>query len=73
MKEASSAETPYGRYITSDGWLVLNLEDAPPVRNVEKGGASYPIEPREHRFENRRTRTRSSRRRRPDVGVARDA
>jgi len=24
MKEASSADTPYGRYITSEGWFVLN-------------------------------------------------
>lgn len=52
VKEASSAETPYGRYITSDGWFVLNLEDALAVRNAEKGGATYPIEPREHPFEN---------------------
>jgi hypothetical protein len=28
MKEASSADTPYGPYTTSEGWLVLNLEDA---------------------------------------------
>jgi len=52
MREASSAVTPYGRYITSEGWFVLNLEDALAVRNAEKGGASYPIEPREHPFEN---------------------
>ena len=25
VKEASSEETPYGRYVTSDGWFVLNL------------------------------------------------
>ena len=25
--EASSTETPYGRYITSAGWFVLNLEE----------------------------------------------
>jgi len=48
--EASSAETPYGRYITSDGWFVLNLEDALAVRNEEKGGATYPIEARELPF-----------------------
>ena len=54
-KEASSEETPYGRYITSDGWFVLNLEDALAVRNEEKGGAAYPIEPRDAPF--------------PDVGV----
>jgi hypothetical protein len=51
MKEASSADTPYGRYITSEGWFVLNLEDALVGRNAEKGGASYPIEPMEHPFE----------------------
>jgi uncharacterized cupin superfamily protein len=50
MNEASSAETPYGRYITSEGWFVLNLEDALAVRNDEKGGAAYPLESREHPF-----------------------
>ncbi len=55
VKEASSEETPYGRYVTSEGWFVLNLAEALAVRNEEKGGASYPIEPRESPF--------------PDVGV----
>ena len=55
VKEATSEETPYGRYVTSDGWFVLNLEEALAVRNEAKGGASYPIEPREAPF--------------PDVGV----
>jgi uncharacterized cupin superfamily protein len=50
VQEASSADTPYGRYITSDGWFVLNLDDALAVRNEQKGGATYPIEPREHPF-----------------------
>jgi uncharacterized cupin superfamily protein len=50
VKEASSAETPYGRYITSDGWFVLNLSDALAVRNEEKGGATYPLEPQEPPF-----------------------
>ena len=50
MKEASSQETPYGRYITSDGWFVLNLADALAVRNDEKGGAVYPLESREAPF-----------------------
>jgi hypothetical protein len=50
VKEASSEETPYGRYVTSDGWFVLNLADALAVRNEEKGGAEYPIEPREAPF-----------------------
>ena len=44
VKEASSEETPYGRYVTSDGWFVLNLADALAVRNEEKGGAAYPLE-----------------------------
>lgn len=48
--EASSADTPYGRYITSEGWFVLNLGDALAVRNEEKGGATYPIEPRDYPF-----------------------
>jgi len=50
VEEASSEETPYGRYITSEGWFVLNLADALAVRNEEKGGALYPLEPREQRF-----------------------
>ena len=50
VKEATLAETPYGRYVTSDGWFVLNLSEALAVRNEEKGGAVYPIEAREHPF-----------------------
>ena len=50
VKEASSEETPYGRYVTSDGWFVLNLADALAVRNEEKGGAMYALEPREVPF-----------------------
>jgi uncharacterized cupin superfamily protein len=49
VNEASSEETPYGRYITSDGWFVLNLADSLAVR-FEKGGAMYPIEPQEAGF-----------------------
>ncbi|MEO5633786.1 cupin domain-containing protein [Gaiella sp.] len=50
VEEALSEETPYGRYVTSDGWFVLNLADALAVRNEEKGGGVYPLEPREARF-----------------------
>jgi uncharacterized cupin superfamily protein len=50
VNEASTEETPYGRYVTSDGWFVLNLADALAVRNEEKGGATYPLEPRESPF-----------------------
>ncbi len=50
VNEASSEQTPYGRYITSDGWFVLNLEDALAVRNDEKGGAVYPLESQEAPF-----------------------
>jgi uncharacterized cupin superfamily protein len=50
VEEASATETPWGRYITSDGWFVLNLAEALAVRNEEKGGATYPLEPREHPF-----------------------
>jgi uncharacterized cupin superfamily protein len=46
VKESSSEETPYGRYVTSEGWFVLNLADALALRNEEKGGAMYPLEPR---------------------------
>jgi hypothetical protein len=55
VNEATLEETPYGRYVTSDGWFVLNLGDALAVRNEQKGGATYPLEAREHPF--------------PDVGV----
>lgn len=51
VDEASSAETPYGRYITSEGWFVLNFRDALAVRNAEKGGVTYPIESQDHPFE----------------------
>jgi uncharacterized cupin superfamily protein len=50
VKEASSTETPHGRYITSDGWFVLNLADALAVRNDEKGGVVYPLESEESPF-----------------------
>jgi uncharacterized cupin superfamily protein len=50
VNQAGSGETPYGRYITSDGWFVHNLAGALAVRNEEKGGAMYPLEPREARF-----------------------
>jgi len=50
VEEARSEETPYGRYVTSDGWFVLNLAEALAVRNAEKGGAVYPLEAREARF-----------------------
>jgi uncharacterized cupin superfamily protein len=43
VNEASAEDTPYGRYITSDGWFVLNLSDALAIRN-EKGGSAYPLE-----------------------------
>ena len=49
-KEASSEETPYGRYITSEGWFIHNLGEALAVRNEEKGGALYPLEARESPF-----------------------
>ena len=50
VNEATLEETPYGRYVTSDGWFVLNLGDALAVRNEQKGGATYPLEAREHPF-----------------------
>jgi hypothetical protein len=50
IDEAASEETPHGRYVTSEGWFVLNLTDALAVRNEQKGGATYPIESREARF-----------------------
>jgi uncharacterized cupin superfamily protein len=50
VDEARSQDTEYGRFITSDGWFVLNLGGALAVRNDEKGGAMYPLEPREAPF-----------------------
>jgi uncharacterized cupin superfamily protein len=50
VNEASSEETPYGRYVTSDGWFILNLADALVVRNEQKGGAMYPLEPQDPPF-----------------------
>ncbi|HJQ73982.1 MAG TPA: cupin domain-containing protein [Gaiellaceae bacterium] len=50
MDEATIEETPYGRYVTSEGWFVLNLAEALAVRNEEKGGATYPIEGRDAPF-----------------------
>ena len=47
VNEASLEDTPYGRYVTSAGWFILNLADALAVRNDEKGGAVYPLEGRE--------------------------
>jgi uncharacterized cupin superfamily protein len=52
MHEATAVETPYGHYITTDGWFVLNLNDALAIRNEQKGGSSYPIESQEHPFAN---------------------
>jgi hypothetical protein len=49
VKEAGLEETPYGRYVTSDGWFVVNLEDALAVR-MEQGGAMYPLETPETPF-----------------------
>ena len=46
VPEATAEETPYGRYVTSEGWFVLNLADALAVRNEDKGGVVYPIEAR---------------------------
>jgi len=50
MNEATIQETPYGRNPASEGWFVLNLADALSMRNDEKGGSFYPLEPREERF-----------------------
>jgi len=49
VQEARTEETPYGRYVTSEGWFIHNLEDALAVR-LTTGGAVYPLEPREAPF-----------------------
>jgi uncharacterized cupin superfamily protein len=48
-EEAHTEETPYGSYITSEGWFVHNLQAALAVR-FQQGGALYPLEPREAPF-----------------------
>ena len=50
VNEANMEDTPYGRYVTSEGWFVVNLADAIALRNDEKGGAVYPLEGQEVRF-----------------------
>lgn len=49
VEEAHAEETPYGRYVTSEGWFVHNLGEALAVR-LTHGGALYPLEPREAPF-----------------------
>jgi uncharacterized cupin superfamily protein len=49
VEEARVEKTPYGRYVTTEGWFVHNLEEALAVRFVQ-GGALYPLEPREVPF-----------------------
>jgi uncharacterized cupin superfamily protein len=50
MDEAAFDETPYGGNPAEEGWFVLNLGDAPSVRNEAKGGATYPLEPQGEPF-----------------------
>ena len=49
MDEATFDETPYGKNPASEGWFVLNLDDALAVRRA-KGGAIYPLEPQGQSF-----------------------
>jgi uncharacterized cupin superfamily protein len=49
VTEANYADTPYGRYVTSDGWFVHNLQEALAVR-FRQGGALFPLEPQEAPF-----------------------
>jgi uncharacterized cupin superfamily protein len=50
VDEARVEETPYGRYVMSDGWFILNLDEALAVRNELKGGATYQLEGRDAPF-----------------------
>jgi quercetin dioxygenase-like cupin family protein len=50
VDEAASEDTPHGRYVTSEGLFVLNLDEALAVKNEERGGATYPLESRAARF-----------------------
>ena len=49
VEEAHTEETPYGGYVTSEGWFIHNLQEALAVR-FQQGGALYPLEPREAPF-----------------------
>ena len=49
VEEAHTEETPYGGDVTSEGWFVHNLQEALAVR-FQRGGALYPLEPREAPF-----------------------
>src|SRR6185312_13368644 len=51
VSEARLEETPFGLHVVSDGWFVLNLSEALAVRNEEKGGAVFPLEGQEVRFD----------------------
>jgi uncharacterized cupin superfamily protein len=48
--EAEMQDTPFGSNPASEGWFVVNLGEALAVRNEEKGGAVYPLEPEELAF-----------------------
>lgn len=49
VQEAQLQETPYGRYVTNEGWFVHNLGEALAVR-FPRGDALYPLEPQEAPF-----------------------
>jgi uncharacterized cupin superfamily protein len=49
MDEATFDDTPHGKNPATEGWFVVNLDDALAVRRA-KGGAIYPLEPQGEPF-----------------------
>jgi uncharacterized cupin superfamily protein len=49
MDQATFDDTPYGKNPATEGWFVVNLDDALAVRRA-KGGAIYPLEPQGEPF-----------------------
>jgi uncharacterized cupin superfamily protein len=50
VEEAHVEETPYGRYVTAEGWFVHNLAEAALAVRFRQGGALYPLEPQDAPF-----------------------
>ena len=50
VSEATAADSPFGRHITSAGWFVQSLPDAVALQSPDRGGVIYPIESEDHPF-----------------------
>jgi uncharacterized cupin superfamily protein len=49
VSEADLQQSEHGRIVASEGWFVVNLDDAVAMRH-EKAGAYFPLESQEHAF-----------------------